>query len=51
MSVFLRQTDISLLEIWYLDTKYDMGQCHGMYVHLMCSLCTIRERNVLSLKE
>jgi len=44
MPLFFRQTDISLLEIWFLDTNYDMGQCHGMYIHL----CTIRERNVQS---
>jgi len=48
MPIFLRQTNISLLEIWFLDTIYDLGQCHGMYIHLMYSLCTIRERNVQS---
>lgn len=48
MPVFLRQTDISLLEIWFLDSNYDLGQCHGMYIHLMYSLCTIRARNVPS---
>jgi hypothetical protein len=48
MPVFLRHTDISLLEIWFLDTNYDLGQCHGMYIHLMYSLCAIRERNVQS---
>jgi hypothetical protein len=48
MPVFLRQTDISLLEIWFLDTNYDLGQCHGTYIHLMYSLCTIKGRNVKS---
>jgi hypothetical protein len=48
MAVFLRQTDISLLEIWFFDTNYDLEQCHGMYIHLMHSLCTIRGRNVKS---
>lgn len=48
MPVFLRQTDISLLKIWFLNTNYDLGQCHGMYIHLLYSLCTIRERKVQS---
>jgi len=48
MPVFLMQTDNSLLEILFLDTNYDAGQCYGIYIHPMDSLCTIRERNTQS---